>query len=313
LKSIAKISSYIIAVGFAGILAVAGPQEVAAEGASPITRLVLPVTSGRAADLAELPVDFGSMAPIMVGGSLVVPALPQIAQARANIDDVNDPIEPVNRFIFGFNEIFLEYLLRPISSIYKNNLPQPVQKAVNNVLANLSAPVVFVNEILQGRPGFAAETVGRFVVNSTVGLGGIRDVAEDLGWSRQSEDFGQTLGVWGVGEGFYLVLPIFGPSSPRDAVGKLVVDSYFDAFNIWANNTNREYLLYSRLGVEGVDLYAGFMDELDEIKKTSIDYYAAVRSMYRQRREAQIRNGAPGELPPIPDISYDLPADGASR
>lgn len=232
----------------------------------------------------------------------------QLAQAPAAtaIDDVNDPIEPVNRAIFSFNEAFYDYILRPVATFYRENFPDPVRKGINNMLANLSSPVVFANDVLQGKPDKAMETFGRFLLNSTAGIAGFRDVAEDLGWSRQKEDFGQTLGVWGVGEGPYIVIPIFGPSNPRDAIGKYVVDGYADLFDNWMANTDRDYAIYSRAGVDGVDTYAGVMDELDEIKKTSIDYYAAIRSMYRQKRDAEIRDGKAGDLPPIPDMSYDL-------
>ena len=109
-----------------------------------------------------------------------------------------------------------------------------------------------------------------------------------------------------MGEGPYLVIPILGPSNPRDAVGKYFVDGYADLFNIWAANADLDYAIYSRMFVDGIDTYSGVMDELDEIKKTSIDYYAAIRSMYRQKRDAEIRDGKPGDLPPIPDMSYDL-------
>ena len=236
----------------------------------------------------------------------------QFAQAMADPDDVNDPLEPLNRGIFAFNEAFLQYVLGPVARAYKENLPEPVRTAVNNVLSNLASPVYFANELLQGKPDKAMEVFGRFLLNTTAGMGGIRDVAADHGWERRKEDFGQTLGVWGVGEGFYLVIPIFGPSNPRDAIGKLVVDSYLDPFGMWADNTDREYAIYSRTVVDGVDIYAGIMDELDEIRKTSIDYYAAVRSMYRQRRQAEIRDGRPGDLPPIPDISYEAVPGGVA-
>ena len=127
-----------------------------------------------------------------------------------------------------------------------------------------------------------------------------------LGIPKHDEDFGQTLAVWGVGEWFYLILPIFGPSNPRDAVGKLVVDRFFDPLNLWLANTDQEEYIYLRAGVTAVHKYGEVRDELDQIRKTSVDFYAALRSMYRQRRESEIRNGEVTDLPPIPDLSYDL-------
>jgi phospholipid-binding lipoprotein MlaA len=260
---------------------------------------------------AALTIVFGSVDPLKADQPFV-PATNigvQVAQAAGDgMDDVNDPLESVNRVIFDFNEVFYQYIIRPIATVYKENLPDPVQRGVNNFLANLSSPVVFANDVLQGKPDKAMETFGRFLINSTVGFGGLRDAAAEIGIERQYEDFGQTLGYWGMGEGFYLVIPIFGPSNPRDAVGKFLVDGYFDPVNLWADNTDREYIIYSRAVVDGIDTYAGVMDELDEIKKTSIDYYAAIRSMYRQKRAALIRDGKPADLAPIPEMNYDMPA-----
>ncbi len=227
------------------------------------------------------------------------------AQAAAAQDDANDPLEPVNRFIFGFNEIFLDYLLGPISQAYEFVLPALVREGIHNVLNNISTPVVLANDILQGEPQRALETLGRAVVNTTIGMGGIIDMGSELGVKRHSEDFGQTLGVWGAGEMFYVVLPFFGPSNPRDAVGKLLVDGYFDPLGMWIDNTDRDALKWSRMAVKGVDEYSGVRSDLEQIKKTSIDYYAAIRSLYRQKRAAEISNGKDIKLPPIPDLTLD--------
>ena len=228
----------------------------------------------------------------------------EMAQASAQ-DDANDPLEPLNRFIFGFNEIFLDYLLGPISQVYEFMVPSLVREGVHNVLNNLSTPVVLANDILQGEPQRALETLGRAVVNTTIGMGGVIDMGSELGVKRHNEDFGQTLGVWGVGEMFYVVLPFYGPSNPRDAVGKLLVDGYFDPLAMWIDNTDRDSLKWSRMGLKAVDEYSGVRSDLEQIKKTSIDYYAAIRSLYRQKRAAEISNGKDIKLPPIPDLSLD--------
>ncbi len=227
------------------------------------------------------------------------------AQPAAAQDDANDPLEPLNRFIFGFNEIFLDYLLGPISQVYEFMVPALVREGVHNVLNNISTPVVLANDILQGEPRRALETVGRAVVNTTIGMGGLIDMAAELGVKRHNEDFGQTLGVWGVGEMFYVVLPLLGPSNPRDAVGKLLVDGYFDPLSLWVSNTDRDSIKWSRVGLKAVDEYSGVRSDLEQVKKTSIDYYAAIRSLYRQKRAAEISNGKDIKLPPIPDLTLD--------
>ncbi len=219
---------------------------------------------------------------------------------------VGDPLEPMNRVIFRFNELFRGFILGPATEIYTIFIPPPMRTAIGNILDNLRTPIVLANDVLQGRPQKAWETTQRFVINSTLGIGGIVDRAAEMGIEGHDEDFGQTMGVWGVGEGFYLVLPLFGPSNPRDAVGKHLVDGYFDPLDTWLDNTDRDGFVWARTSVGGVDTYSGVVDELEQIRKTSIDYYAALRSMYRQNRAAEIRNGAGEDLPPIPDIDYEL-------
>ena len=193
-----------------------------------------------------------------------------------------------------------------MAKFYNKNVNVTVRHGISNFLNNLSSPVIFVNDLLQGELDRALTTFGRAFINTTIGMGGIADVASELGIEGHDEDFGQTLGVYGVGEGFYLVLPIFGPSNPRDAIGKLVVDSYFDPIGLWLDNTDQTEIIYSLMAAKGIDEYASIVDELNQVKKTSVDYYAAVRSLYRQKRKAEISNGSILELPPIPDLSYDM-------
>jgi phospholipid-binding lipoprotein MlaA len=221
-------------------------------------------------------------------------------------DDINDPLEVINRFIFDFNEFVQALLLRPVAALYNENLPLVFRSGVSNFLDNISAPITVANQILQGDPGSAMQTVGRFLVNSTVGIGGLMDVATDLGEPNRSEDFGQTLGRWGVGEGFYLVLPIFGPSNPRDAVGKFLVDSYFDPVGHWISNTDQTKLYWSRKAVDGISEYSSVVDELDQVRKTSVDYYAVIRSLYRQKRKSEISNGNIIDIPTIPDLGHSI-------
>ena len=228
-----------------------------------------------------------------------------VAQAPKDEEDVNDPLESLNRYIFDFNEFLQDLILRPVSQFYNENFPVAFRRGLSNFLDNLSSPVILANDILQGEFQRALQTFGRAFVNSTIGMLGIADVASELGVERHKEDFGQTLAVYGFGEGFYLVLPIFGPSNPRDVIGKFVVDPYLDPLGLWLDNTDREELDYTLSGIRGLDEYAGIVEELNQVKKTSVDYYAAIRSLYRQKRKTEINNGSILDLPPIPELGYD--------
>lgn len=240
------------------------------------------------------------------GGGQVSQQVAQAAKDGEVEDDTNDPLEPVNRFIFGFNEAVYTMLLRPVATLYEAFVPPQVREAASNVIDNLKSPIVVLNDLLQGEGGRAWVATKRFAINSTYGVAGIFDRAEEMGLPQHKEDFGQTMAVWGVGEGFYLVLPVLGPSNPRDAVGKYVVDSFTDPFTMYASNTNHDEWNFSRMSVDGVIEYQGVKDELAQVKKTSIDYYAAIRSLYRQKRANEIKNGENVNLPDIPDVSYEL-------
>ena len=224
--------------------------------------------------------------------------------AVAEYNEINDPIEPINRVVFEFNRGLDTMVLRPAATFYKAMMPPPIQDLIHNFLNNLRTPVVLLNDVLQGETDRAGDTFARFAINSTIGILGFGDPATAMGYSRHSEDFGQTLGTWGMGEGLYLVLPVFGPSNPRDVVGK-VVDTLTDPVWHYAQNTDREYITNERLVAEVVDFRATNMDEIDDLQRTSIDYYAAVRSLYRQIRADDIRNGG------VPS-NNGLPAMGAN-
>lgn len=235
----------------------------------------------------------------------------QVAQAQTGaktVDDdiADDPLEGLNRVIFEANDFLYALLLRPIADFYTLLLPPPIQTAIGNMLTNFREPVVLANAVLQGDADRAWRTGQRLVINSTLGIGGVLDPASEMGIARVKEDFGQTLGVWGVGDGPYLVLPLLGPSNPRDAIGRHLVDGYFDPLGHYLYNTHQDEAIYSRLSVGAVDEYGGVMKELGSIKRTSIDYYAAVRSLYLQKRRAVIANGGDTGLPPVPDIDYDV-------
>lgn len=238
---------------------------------------------------------------LVLGGCASVPDDPAERQAHY---ETNDPIEPVNRTIFRFNQGLDSVLFKPIATVYKKVLPQTLQDGIRNFLNNLRTPVILANNILQGDHDGARDTIARFMVNSIVGFGGFGDPAGDMGVKFRSEDFGQTLAVWGVGEGPYLMLPVFGPSNPRDLVG-LIVDSVSDPIDIWADNTDRDAIPISRLLVRGIDRRARNLKTLDELEKSSLDFYATVRSLYRQVRDDEIRNGDTDDTIPSPSISFD--------
>lgn len=234
---------------------------------------------------------------VLAGCATIPPASDK--EATQEYQEINDPIEPTNRAIFGFNRALDEVILQPVARAYRVIVPSWVRARVTSALDNLRAPVVFFNELAQGEPKRAASTLMRFGLNSTFGLAGLNDFAKEIGFEKTDEDFGQTLATWGVGSGPYLMLPIFGPSNPRDAVGR-VVDIVIDPFNMWTRNTDRENMMYARGGTEIVNTRERLLDLTDDLEKSSLDLYAAVRSLYRQRRVNEIHNGNVDDLSTIP-------------
>ena len=223
--------------------------------------------------------------------------------------ETNDPLEPFNRAVFQFNEALDAMLLTPLAILYRDVLPPIIQEGTHNVLVNLREPVVAANSLLQGKPRQAAATFARFTFNTTAGVGGLVDVADGMGLPRERADFGQTLAIWGTPAGPYLVLPLLGPSNPRDAVGQGVDSLVLDPLGLLntivsVDSDFVEILSYSRTGAEAVDGRARSLEATDELRRTSLDYYAAIRSAFRQSREAAIdagldpdRVGAPGTGP----------------
>lgn len=219
---------------------------------------------------------------------LLIVALAATTAAPPTARAVGDPLEPLNRGIFEFNRILDGLILEPASQIYSFAVPEPGRQGVTNFLSNLRAPVIFVNHLLQGEREQAGITFGRFFVNSTMGFLGIFDAASTFGVEpRRDADFGQTLGVWGVGGGAYLVLPLFGPSTIRDA-GGLAVDAFiFDPFPYVVESDAQ----LVRWGATTVDTRHRFGPLIDDLEATSLDFYIATRTAYLQNRAAQIRRG----------------------
>jgi phospholipid-binding lipoprotein MlaA len=226
--------------------------------------------------------------------------------ARAQFEANNDPLEPMNRQIFAFDMFADKWVMKPLAQTYVAVMPDVGRDAIRHFLNNLHEPVIAANDLLQTEFTRAGWTAERFVINSTVGVGGIFDWASRWGIEQQTGDFGQTLYHYGVGDMFYLVLPVLGPSNPRDVVG-LVADSYADPFAYLAYDYGAEVADYARWGTEGLDERAQNIENLDEIQRTSIDLYAAIRSLFRQHRASELRHGEPAPTPVDMDELYKDP------
>ncbi len=238
---------------------------------------------------------------LALGGCASAPADP--AEREAYYES-NDPIEPFNRAMFSFNKGLDKVALKPAAQAYRAALPRTLQDGIRNFLNNIRTPVMLANNVLQGDVDGARLVIARFAVNTVLGFGGFGDPAGDLGAKFRDEDFGQTLAVWGAGEGPYLMLPLFGPSNPRDLIG-LIVDTLIDPINIWADNTDRTEVTLSRTLVRGIDKRSRHIKTLDDLEKSSLDFYATIRSLYRQIRKDEIHNGDAGDAIPSPSISLD--------
>jgi len=209
---------------------------------------------------------------------------------------VYDPIEPANRMVFAVNDTVDTFVLQPTAYIYKEAIPDPVRDMVRSFLDWLSTPVVLANDLFQGDWNAAGVTASRFVANAP--LFGFVDNATGLGLEHREEDFGQTLGVYGANDGPYIVLPLLGPSNVRDTVG-LAVDYFLDPINYVGNGNplkrdgDRTRVQLARRAAGAVDFRARNFAVINDLKTTSVDYYARVRTIYKQRRDALINNGTP--------------------
>ena len=211
-------------------------------------------------------------------------------EALAEFKQTNDPAEPTNRQLYAVHQGIDKYVLRPVAVGYRNVVPSPIRTGIRNLLGNLRTPVILANDMLQGEPRRAGDTLGRFLINSTLGLGGIFDVAaSQFGVRGHSEDYGQTLGRWGVGEGPYVFVPVLGPSNPRDLLG-FGLGIAADPLTWFGQGAAVEALTYSRTGATVVDTRESLIEPLDDLERSSLDSYATLRSVYRQRRAAEIRN-----------------------
>ena len=215
-------------------------------------------------------------------------------KTNSDSGEVNDCFEKVNRGIFAFNQGLDKVIFKPLATGYRK-LPQPVRSGASNALGNLGNVVTIPNNVLQGDLKSAGVNTMRFLINSTLGIGGLFDVASYYGLEkREKEDYGQTLGAWGVDEGCYFVLPVLGPTTVRDSVGSVVNVVGGDAWYNVTVATDTQYFneadyYFSRV-MSGVDFRAKNLESFDSLEKTSLDLYSSVRSLYLQDRRKKIQN-----------------------
>lgn len=229
---------------------------------------------------------------------------PQTGSGKIVSDSRHDPLEPVNRVIFDVNDFFDRLLFKPAAELYRFVTPAYVRDRLSGIFSNMNEPVVMANSALQGRFTDAGVSLGRLVVNSTLGVGGAFDVADEgIGWKARTADFGQTLNSWGAGQGPYLVLPFFGPSTLRDGVG-MGADWAMSPWGYIAAlgpNSTQNAFDYTSTGVGALVKREQHIDDLEKLKEGSIDFYAQMRSVYLQYRNKQL-----GIATPMPTAaSYD--------
>lgn len=218
---------------------------------------------------------------------------PSSKPGRATADV--DPLEGFNRAVFAVNDTLDQYLLRPITWVYRLILPRLVRRSLHNAFRNLGAPVILANDVLQAEAEDAGVTFSRFIINRTLGIVGLFDVATEFGLEYHPADFGETLNTYDVGTGPYLVLPILGPGSVRHGAGR-IVDGFLNPLNYLVDRPVRGGLLFAEI----VTVRDNVFTQLDSLRKTSIDYYAAIRSLYYQDRAGMLRRRSDGlESPPV--------------
>lgn len=252
-----------------------------------------------------------------VAASILSLALLSACATTQNLDSLtpeHDPYEKLNRDVWGFNQALDKVAIKPASTVYRTITPKPARRGISRIFANLEEPWSFVNNLLQGHPKRAIRNLGRFVVNTTIGVGGLADHASEMGIKDSPEDFGQTLAIWGVKSGPYLMLPLLGPSTLRDGVGTGVA-FFADPWRICLDKcTNLSGLeKFGVSAVQAVSLRADASDSgADAFLNSSLDPYAAARSAFFQSRRAAIRNNEGGSLAPGESGAGAVGAEGAA-
>ena len=206
-----------------------------------------------------------------------------------------DPWEGANRKVFAVNDFFDRILVKPVAKTYKRVLPKPVRRGIGNIFINMDTPATALNQFLQGKPVRGLSDTGRFLVNSTIGIGGIFDVATSMGMERHQEDFGQTFGVWGAGPGNHVMVPFRGSSTVRDAIG-LALDAAVSPLRFISPNSAQ----YAAVGTYAVDARVGLL-AAENLMTESGDRYLFMRDAYLQRRAYLVSDGAVEEEDPFLD------------
>jgi phospholipid-binding lipoprotein MlaA len=220
----------------------------------------------------------------------VVLALAAVAGCASTAErDPRDPLEPLNRAVYRFNEGLDEAVARPVATAYRDAVPEPLRTYTRNFFGNIADLFIGVNNMLQGKPVDGLQDWARFVFNSFFGVFGINDVASDMGFEKHNEDFGQTLGRWGVGDGAYLVLPVLGPSTLRDGAGT-AVDIYVDPLSDIISSVP---LRNSAIALRMVGTRADLLDAGRLLEEAALDRYVFLRDAYLQRRRNLIYDGSP--------------------
>jgi phospholipid-binding lipoprotein MlaA len=210
----------------------------------------------------------------------------------------NDPLEPFNRKMFWINQKLDHNAALPAAVFYKSSVPGDLRDGVHNVLVNVGLPITVANDVLQGQFSRAGTAAERFGVNTTIGIVGVMDPATDMGLPLQQEDFGQTMGTYGVPGGPYVVLPLLGATLPRDAVGRIFVDHYFSPLSYFDYSGHYYVSLGTRV-FSTVDGRARAIEEIRDIERNSIDQYAAMRDAFIKHRQEQIENRTPADADPL--------------
>ncbi len=237
---------------------------------------------------------------------------PTDPEQRQVFEETNDPLEPMNRAIFDFNVAVDKYFLTPVAQGYEFILPQLVRDSIQSFLRHLKSPIVLANDLLQGETERAGETMSRMVFNTVMGVGGLFDVAGEAGIAHHEEDFGQTLAVWGVTDGPYLMLPFLGPTNVRDGIGIYGVDRAFDPLYYASYNSERFLAEYNgpiRSVTEAIDARSRNYQDVRDLEESSLDFYAAVRSLYRQQRATLISNGEDSSASAAPSLNFEMDFD----
>ena len=223
---------------------------------------------------------------------------------KDNTVNAPDPLEGINRTIFSFNLGVDKVILSPVAKGYRNVLPSEVRTGIRNFLSNLTEPWTTINSTLQGDINNAGSSLARFLINTTIGVLGIFDVATDMGFEKQEEDFGQTLAVAGTGPGAYIVIPILGPSTARDALGK-VVGFFADPVTYVLHRENHDSWVWIGTALRGIDFREQNLERIDNLKSSSVDFYATIKSLYLQRRSGMIVNQSTDEEDPFQEFELE--------